>query len=176
MGIIVAVGSLHLPDWAVAAGVIRNVVWDHLHEYTQRTPVADVDVPYFDRTDLAPEGEEVAELELSRLVPEVHWDIKNQAAVHLWYPRRFGLRVPPFTSLEDAIAHNPETCVCVGARLHQGEGLDVIAPLGLEDLFDMVLRLNPRRATPDLFRKRLEEKRITIRWPLVRVVEIDCQG
>jgi len=59
MGIIVAVGSLHLPDWAVAAGVIRNVVWDHLHEYTQRTPVADVDVPYFDPTDLAPEREEV---------------------------------------------------------------------------------------------------------------------
>jgi hypothetical protein len=33
--------------------------------------------------------------------PDLPWEAKNQAAVHLWYPRRFGVEVAPFAR------HNP---------------------------------------------------------------------
>jgi hypothetical protein len=56
-----------------------------------RQRVKDVDVAFFDPQDLRPERDQAVEDELSRLLPEVHWDAKNQAAVHLWYERRFGV-------------------------------------------------------------------------------------
>jgi hypothetical protein len=46
------------PDWFVGGGVIRNIVWDHLHGYTQPTPLNDVDVAFFDPNDLSPEREQ----------------------------------------------------------------------------------------------------------------------
>jgi hypothetical protein len=45
----------------------------------------------------------------------------------------------------------------------------VIAPLGLEDLFGLRLRRNPRRVTPEIFNQRLASKRISERWPGVTI-------
>lgn len=171
MDVLQAVRSLHLPEWALAAGVIRNVVWDTLHGYARRTPLDDIDVPYFDPLDLARRREKSAEAELLRQRPEATWDVKNQAAVHLWYPDVFGSEVPAFTSLEDAISHNPETCTSVGVRLEDDGRLEVIAPCGLDDLLHMVLRRNPRRVSLEFFRQRLREKRIQERWPRVLVID-----
>jgi uncharacterized protein len=39
----------------------------------------------------------------------VPWEAKNQAAVHLWYERRFGQAVGPLTSIAEAVATWPET-------------------------------------------------------------------
>src|SRR4051794_18001588 len=88
------------PDAIVGGGVIRNVVWDHLHGYTQPTPVADVDVAFFDPEDLRSEREQAIETCLHHRLPGVRWDVKNQAAVHLWYERVFGQAVAPLRSLE----------------------------------------------------------------------------
>jgi hypothetical protein len=46
---------LKLPDGYIAAGYIRNRVWDHLHGFTERTPLNDVDVVYFNPHDLSEE-------------------------------------------------------------------------------------------------------------------------
>ena len=37
MDILKTVRTLNLPDWYIAAGVIRNTVWDVLHGYKTRT-------------------------------------------------------------------------------------------------------------------------------------------
>ena len=47
------------------------------------------------------------EAALRARAPELPWDAKNQAAVHLWYPARFGFEVPPFAASADAIATFP---------------------------------------------------------------------
>jgi hypothetical protein len=47
-------------------------------------------------------------VQLNQLFPDTDWDVKNQAAVHLWYERRFGYAVPPLHSVEDAVATWPE--------------------------------------------------------------------
>ncbi len=42
---------LHLADWCLAAGFVRNLVWDRLHGYTHPTPLDDIDLVYFDSRD-----------------------------------------------------------------------------------------------------------------------------
>lgn len=64
--------------------MIRNRIWDHLHGYAERTPARDVDVAYFDATDSGKESELAWERRLRTLRPDVPWEVKNQAAVHLW--------------------------------------------------------------------------------------------
>jgi hypothetical protein len=44
-------------------------------------------------------------------------------------------------------------------------------PCGLEDLFALVCRRNPRRVSVDHYRRRLREKRIAERWPKVTIVD-----
>jgi hypothetical protein len=135
------------------------------------TPHRDVDVPFFDPTDLSSAYDRRVTDDLVRRLPDVPWEAKNQAAVHTWYEARFGSAVEPLTSLEDSVATWPETATCVAVRLLPGGELQVIAPYGLSDLFGMVLRRNPRRASIELFRQRAADKHLTDRWPRVRMVE-----
>ncbi len=165
-----AVRQCDPPDWLVGGGVIRNLVWDHLHGFAEPTVIRDVDVAFFDPADLTRERDEQVEAALDRLDPDVPWQAKNQAAVHQWYERRFGFCVDPLTSSSDAIGTWPETATSVAVRLLDDDNLMIVAPCGLDDLFQMVLRRNPRRITRELFEQRLLEKRILDLWPSVQVV------
>jgi uncharacterized protein len=170
MRILHVVAAVNPPHWAVGAGVVRDIVWDHLHGYAVPTRHRDVDVAFFDPTDLYREYDRRVTSELERRLPDIVWDAKNQAAVHTWYEARFGTAVDPLTSVEDAVGTWPETASAVAVRLRDDE-LQVVAPCGLSDLFAMLLQRNPRRASLELFRRRVADKRITERWPGVRVVD-----
>jgi uncharacterized protein len=126
-------------------------LWDHLHGHAIPTTVKDVDLVFFDEGDLSTQREQAIETELRRREPGVPWEVKNQAAVHLWYEARFGHALPPLRSLDDAIGTRPETAVAVGVRLLSNDALGVIAPCGLEDLLEMTLRRNPRLVTAAFF-------------------------
>ena len=43
--------KLNLPQCYIAAGFVRNVVWDAIHSYKTPTVLNDVDVIYFDPTE-----------------------------------------------------------------------------------------------------------------------------
>ncbi len=43
MKVLETVAACNLPDWCVGAGAIRNIVWDHLHGYTQPSHLTNVD-------------------------------------------------------------------------------------------------------------------------------------
>ena len=151
-------------EWAIGAGALRNLVWNRLTG--RANPPADVDVAFFGGA----RESDVEECLRTRL-PSVPWQAKDQALVHTWYEHVFGFAVEPLTSLSDAVATWPETCTSVAVRLRPDDLLDLFAPCGLEDLFGLVLRRNPRRATVEDFRRRLAQKRITERWPGVTVVD-----
>ena len=68
----------------------------------------------------------------------------------------------------------PETATAVAVRLLADDRLQVVAPCGLDDLFGMVCRRNPRRVSVDQYHRRLREKRAAERWP--RVVIVDTGG
>jgi hypothetical protein len=164
------VATVDPPQWWVGAGVIRDLVWDtRFGEGFDPARIKDVDVAYFDDTDLSTEGEAGLEAELRRLDPSITWDIKNQAAVHQWYPARFGVDVQPFRSVSEAVATWPEFAACVAVRYGEDGSLLLQAPHDLDDLLDGVWRRNPTRVTAEVYERRLRRKDPAGRWPGVRV-------
>jgi hypothetical protein len=165
-----AARSVDAPDWLISAGAVRTAVWDFLHGFSSPSRLADVDLGFFDTADLTPARDASVEAALLGVAPDLPWEAKNQAAVHLWYPRRFGFEVEPFACTADAVATFPETATCVGLHLDAGDRLTVVAPYGLDDLLGLVLRHNPVRAPVAVYEERLTSKRIAQRWPRVTVI------
>lgn len=165
-----AVRSVAPVDACIGSGAVRNAVWDALHAYSSPSFLADVDVAYFDPDDLSEATERRYEQRLRELRPELAWDVKNQAAVHLWFHEVFGHEVEPLRSMEEAIATWPETALAVGVGLQADDTLTITAPLGLDDLFSMVVRRNPKRVSVETYEKRIAEKEYSKRWPGVRIV------
>lgn len=83
--ILKTVEQLQLNDCWVAAGAIRNKVWDTLHN--MQTDINDIDVIYFDKTDTSTKTEHALEVRLQNLMPNQPWSVKNQARMHngIWY-------------------------------------------------------------------------------------------
>jgi uncharacterized protein len=158
------------PDCWVGAGVVRDLVWDSRGDGFDPVRVHDVDVAFFDLTDLSRDRDFAVEQALRARAPDIPWDAKNQAAVHTWYCERFGVEVEPLRGVADAVATWPETATAVAVRMDAYESVEVLAPFGLDDLLDEVWRRNPRRVTEVAFRRRLERKQVDRRWPHVRVV------
>ncbi len=171
MTILHTVRRCNPPDWLVGAGLIRNLVWDHLHGCTEPHLPRDIDVAFFDPTDLSPEGDTAVTAQLAALLPTVEWEATNQAAVHRWFSAEFGREVPPLHSSAEAIATWPETATCTAVHLLPDDSLHIVAPFGLADLFQMILRRNPARVTQEQFHKRLQDKQIRQKWPLVKVID-----
>jgi hypothetical protein len=165
-----AARAVAAPDWLIGAGAIRDVVWDAFHDRPRTAVPRDIDVGFFDPDDLTPERDRAVDDALSSRAPGLPWEAKNQAAVHLWYPRRFGFDVPAFKSSADAIATFPETATCVGVRLLAADDVLIVAPYGLDDLLGCVCRHNPTRVSAEFYERRVVEKGWRERWPRMRYV------
>jgi hypothetical protein len=163
-----AVAALNLPDGWIGAGFLRAPVWDHLHGYQRPTPLADIDVIYFDPEHSEPETERVHEARLAALAPGLPWSVRNQARMH----ERNGDR--PYESTEDALKHWLETPTAVAVRLRAAGRPALLAPFGLDDLLGLVMRPTPHaRGRPDrlaAYRRRVETKNWLAAWPKVRVL------
>ena len=77
-----AVAALHLPDCWIAAGAVRNAVWDAAHGYVPSTPLNDVDVVWFQPGGSAADDAAI-QLQLTEQMPDVRWEVKNQARMHV---------------------------------------------------------------------------------------------
>ena len=156
------VRTLGLADWCIAAGFVRNRVWDHLHGISPPRPPADIDVLYYDRADLSKAPERAFEARLHALLP-APWQVRNQARMHR--PKK----LPQHASTSDAMIHWLETVTAVGVRLEGDDTLTVVAPLGTDDLLG--LRCRPTefgRGNLDAYRARIAAKRWPELWPKVR--------
>lgn len=161
-----AARALGLTDWCIAAGFVRNRVWDHLHGISPPRAPADIDVLYYDADDLSKEVETRHEARLGALMPGLPWQVRNQARMHVWK----GL--PPHQSTSDAMTYWLETVTAVGVRLEADDSLTVIAPLGVDDLVN--LRCRPTafgRTHRDDYEGRIARKRWRELWPKVRFLD-----
>lgn len=161
-----------VPDAWTGAGVLRDLVWDERYGSGFRPErVRDVDVAFFDPHDLSRGNDDRVTGRLRRRRPDVPWEATNQAAVHLWYPARFGGGpVEPLASIGDAVGTWPETATAVAVRLRTDGDIEVCAPLGLADLLDGVWRRNPRRVGIEQSLARLGRHQPGRRWPGVTVI------
>ena len=110
MELLQAVRSLSLSQWCIAAGVIRNTVWDYLHDYTDRTEPSDIDLLFFDgeRTDDSYQTD--IEQQLSTLMPDVNWEAVNQATIHSYSGDM------PYGSIEEAMSRWADQVTAVGSK------------------------------------------------------------
>lgn len=150
----------------IAAGFVRNRYWDSLYSHRRIWPDADIDVVYFDKSDVSKAKERDFERGLETHLPTSLWQVRNQARMH-----DFGNH-PPFTDLGDALLHWSETATAIGVRLTENDGLQIVAPFGLDDLYAHVLRVTPSMKLHNSmgFETRLAEKRWSERWPDLTVV------
>jgi len=86
--------------------------------------------------------------------------------VHLWFEPKFGEPYPPLTSTAEALERFVSPVFAIGARLEPDDGLTIVAPGGLEDLFAMRMRPNPKRPTNGFDRVAAN---LLQRWPELKV-------
>lgn len=155
MQVLRAVQALNLPQGFVAAGFLRNLVWDRLHQKSF-SELNDIDIIYFDTEHS--EDEKRALLLLQQQLPQISWDVKNQARMHVKHHHQ------PYSGCAEAMANWPEKETAIGVRLNQQQQLEFIAPWGLSFLFELKISWNQARPL-GLFQQRVNEKRWLSRWP-----------
>src|SRR5258708_2461598 len=168
MSILKIAEKAHLPNWYIGAGIVRNSVWDYLHNKTEKTPIRDIDLVYFSDEEI---NEDKARKYLEENLPQVEWDFKNSKHVHEWYKKKKGLSREPLNSSEEDIDNWPETSTCIGLRL-SGKDILIYAPYGIDDLMDMIFRRNKTGdgITEEVFNWRVEHKKIAERWPKAKII------
>src|SRR5947207_10855139 len=125
--------GMALPGWYLVAGCLYQTVWNVVTGQPPEAGILDYDLAYFDGSDLSWDAEDVAiraghEIFAGLPAPV---QIRNQARVHLWYERKFGLPCPPYESTEAAIDTFEATAACLGARLQPSGRWRIYAPYGL---------------------------------------------
>ncbi|KAL7961519.1 hypothetical protein V8C34DRAFT_14471 [Trichoderma compactum] len=97
--------SLDLPNWYLAAGAPSQTIWNNVSSLPPETGIHDYHLVYHDASDLSYEAEDVVIQAGKRLFADipVEVEIRNQARVHSWYEKKFGLARPANQSVEDGI-------------------------------------------------------------------------
>jgi hypothetical protein len=151
--------AMHLLGWYLVAGCLYQTVWNAVTGQPAEAGILDYDLAYFDDSDLSWEAEDTViragNTVFAGLPAPVQ--IRNQARVHVWYERKFGLPCPPHGSTEAAI-DTFEATVAFGVRLEPGGRWRVYAPFGLSDVFNLVVRPNPVLAPRHVYQAK------TTRW------------
>ena len=132
-----SISKADLPDCWLAGGAVRNTVWKVLYGQGCQLGIKDFDVVFFD-----PKGDREQELKakekLEQSFPNEIFDVKNQAGFGIWRPWRMS-----FTSTANGIANWLHTATAVGVRLNEQGEFEILAPYGLTDLFEGIIRPTP---------------------------------
>lgn len=161
--------ELALPQARLVAGAIYQTVWNLICGLPRGTGMKDLDLIYFD-ADLSYEAEDrvIREVAAASADFPLPVEIRNQARVHLWYEGRFNAPYPRLVSAAQALGLYASTTHAVAARLEADDGIVILAPFGLDDIFDMVLRPNP--ASPAPLAHAEKARRAKAVWPRLRVL------
>lgn len=156
---------MKLPDWWLVSGALYNTVWNHLTGRPSGYGIKDVDLFYFDGSDLSWEAEDVVIRKGAELFAGLSHpvEIRNQARVHLWFEKHFGQGRAPLASSAESIGHFAAKTHAVGLRLDAAGGLEVCAPFGLDDIFS--LRMVPNRVMDNSATYESKAARAKMLWP-----------
>ncbi|WP_040592028.1 nucleotidyltransferase family protein [Mesorhizobium metallidurans] len=162
--------GLDLPDWLVVSGALYNSVWNHLTGKPSGYGIRDVDLFYFDESDLSYEAEDGV---IARAAPAfaglpLPVEIRNQARVHLWYPLKFGRACPRYTSSSHSLGFFASQTHAVGVRMDNDSQLQLVAPFGLDDIF--AFRITPNRVMDNRQTHETKGAQARENWPEITVV------
>lgn len=162
--------SIDLPDCWLSGSAIAQTAWNATLGLSPEYGLADIDLVYFDATDLSEEGETRQTARIRGLFPDVPlWiDAKNEARVHLWYEAKFGYPIAPYQSSEHAISTFPTTAGAVAIR-PGAAGLSIFAPFGLDDLLNCTVRPNKAQITQAIYEAKVARWRSC--WPALTIID-----
>ena len=162
MKILIIIRNLGLKDSWLAAGSIRNFIWNLLSDKSPFDRETDVDVIFFD-PDISYEETVFLEKKLREDFPQYQWELKNQVYMHQHSPHTV-----PYTSSRDAMSKYPERCTAVGLRLNEDSTLELFAPYGLEDILNFQVHPTPHFLENEdrmkLYQTRLSKKNWQEKW------------
>lgn len=163
-----------LPDPLLVSGAIYNLVWNTLTGREPLRGIADIDVFYFDDSDLTYEAEGAVIQRLAarfaRLPLPVQ--VRNQARVHLWFEQKFGEPFVPLTSSAEMLGRYASKTHAVGARVVAGGAMEIVAPFGLDDMFSF--RMVPNHALNNRKAHETKARRAKALWPELTVLDWDA--
>lgn len=167
-----ALQKIDLPDWRLVSGAIYQTVWNRLTGKPQGHGIKDYDIAYFDKSDLSYEAEDAVIKRVNDALPS--WadriEIRNQARVHLWYPRRFGGAYPELACTDESLENYMCSTHAVAVRLEKDDSLSIAAPYGVADIFTLTLR--PLHKFPTNQGNYVEKARRMVRfWPELRTLD-----
>ena len=162
MTILTIIRDLDLKDSWLAAGSVRNFIWNLLSDRPAFDRETDVDVIFFD-PDVSYEETLAIENKLRADFPQYQWELKNQVYMHQHSPH-----TAPYTSSCDAMSKYPERCTVVGLRLNEESDFELYAPYSLEDILNFQVRPTPYFLENDdrmeLYQIRLSKKNWQEKW------------
>lgn len=167
--LLAAMRTFPAPDLWLVSGMLFQTVWNVLEEKPHGHGILDVDLFYFD-PDTSEETEDRwikrAGAHFAFAPREVQ--LRNQARVHLWYPKKFDIPYPQLHRSCDGIDQFLMPACMIGIRPLPTGGFELYAPLGLDDIFDRIIRPNPLWQGPPRPRYLEKAARYMRDWPTVR--------
>ena len=161
MTILTIIRDLDLKDSWLAAGSVRNFIWNLLSDKSPFDSETEVDVIFFD-PDVSYEETVSLEKKLREDFPQYQWELKNQVYMHLHSPHTV-----PYTSSCDAMSKYPERCTAVGLRLNE-DSIELFTPYGLEDIMNFQVSPTPHFIENEdrmkLYQERLSKKNWQEKW------------
>ncbi len=135
--------EIALPDAWLVSGCLVQTVWNVLTGRAVGYGINDYDVFYFD-ADTSWDAEDAVIRKVAARLDHLGAAVetRNQARVHLWYAEKHGLPYPPLACSTDGIDRFITANTMVGIRCI-GDGYDVYAPNGFDDISRMIVRPNP---------------------------------
>jgi hypothetical protein len=162
-----------LAEWWLTSGCLAQTVWNVQSGRSPGEGVLDYDLFYFD-PDLSWRAEERVLAQLERRTSDLPIKVqaRNQARVHLWYQRKFGIPYPPVRSARHALRRFPTTTTAVGITANGAGDCRFYAPFGLSDALNMVVKPNRRLPIQTIY----EQK--AARWKSVwrNLIVHNCDG
>jgi uncharacterized protein len=159
--------SLGLPQWRLVAGCLYQTVWNVLTDRPRGTGIKDYDLIYYsDENSWEAEDAVIQRVAAATRDCVGPVEARNQARVHLWFPR-FGCAYPQLANADESLRYYASIVHAVGVRLEADGSLDIAAPFGLDDMFDMVIR--PNRALINAASHTSKAQRAKAIWPEVVV-------
>ena len=167
--ILAAMPAFGAPDCWLVSGALFQTVWNALDGLPRGHAVLDYDLFYFDE-DTSEETEDRwikrAKIHFAFAAREVQ--LRNQARVHLWYSKKFGIDYPQLHSSCDGVRQFLMPACMVAVRPQSDGTLELFAPLGLDDIFDRVIRPNPLWQGPPRREYLAKAERYMRDWPSLR--------
>ena len=163
MAVLAIIRDLDLADAWLAAGAVRNFIWNQLSGRPGFDARTDMDLVFYDPVISYEETQQI-EQELKKVFPQYAWEVKNQVYTG----------TAPYRSACDAVSKYPEQCTALAVRLRKDGQLELFLPYGTRDIEDFIVQPTPHfLASPErlvVYTERMRKKDWKRKWPSLQII------